>query len=55
MLNAFITPQIFIMGRILNVFGFDSKEFYLKYNIKFSPNFSVLNEITSGETFQSIA
>ena len=31
MLNAFATPQIFIMGRILNASGFDSEELYLKY------------------------
>ncbi len=55
MLNAFATPQIFIMGRILNACGFDSEELYLKYDIKFGPNFNVLNGITSGETFQSMA
>ena len=55
MLNAFATPQIFIMGRILNASGFDSEELYLKYEIKFGPNFNVLNGFTSGETFQSIS
>ena len=54
MLNAFATPQLFIMGRILNACGFDSDELYLKYDIIFGPNFSVLNGVTSGERFQSI-
>ena len=55
MLNAFATPQIYIMGRILNACGFDSEELYLKYNIIFGPNFNVVNGETSGETFQAIA
>ena len=55
MLNAFATPQIYIMGRILNACGFDSEELYLKYNIIFGPNFNVVNGETSGETFQSKA
>jgi len=55
MLNAFARPQLFIMGRILNASGFDTEELYLKYDIIFGPNFNVLNGITSGETFQSIA
>ena len=55
MLNDFATPQIYIMGRILNACGFDSEELYLKYNIIFGPNFNVVNGETSGETFQAIA
>ena len=55
MLNAYATPQIYIMGRILNACGFDSEELYLKYNIIFGPNFNVVNGETSGETFQAIA
>ena len=55
MLNAFATPQIYMMGRILNACGFDSEELYLKYNIIFGPNFHVVNGETSGETFQAIA
>ena len=55
MLTAFATPQIYIMGRILNACGFDSEELYLKYNIIFGPNFNVVNGETSGETFQAIA
>ena len=55
MLNAYATPQLFIMGRILNASGFDSEELYLKYDIIFGPNFNVINGVTSGETFQSIA
>ena len=55
MLNAFATPQIFIMGRIINACGFDSEELYLKYEIKFGPNFNIKNGEASGETFQSIA
>jgi len=43
------------LGRILNACGFDCDELYLKYEIIFGPNFNVLNGVTSGETFQSIA
>ena len=55
MSKAFATPQIFIMGRILNASGFDSDELYLKYKIIFGSDFNIINGESSGETFQSIA
>ena len=55
MINAFATPQIFLMGRILNAAGFDSNELYLKYSIIFGSDFNIINGQSSGETFQSIA
>ena len=55
MLNAYATPQIFIQGRILNANGFNSDELYIKYKIVINSNFSLIDGILKGETFQCLS
>ena len=53
--NAFATPQLFVTGRLVNAIGFDTEEIYIKYKIIIGDNFTLLNGVLSGETFQAIS
>lgn len=55
MQNAFATPQIFIMGRIISGNGFDAKELFIRYKFVYGTNFNLINGIESGESYQSRA
>lgn len=54
MQNAFATPQIYLTGRIINAVGFDSNELYLRYQIIIGVNYTLINGVLKGDTFQSL-
>lgn len=49
------TPQVHLIGKIHSAYSFPCDSLYLKYSFKVGENWTLIQGISSGETFQSSA